>query len=123
MTPRHCDSSVCNVPALAAAASNVRTCSSPLDYVLNTPRHHRVHHATNDACLDRNYGNVLIVFDRLFGTFAKVPANEPLRFGLKGRSPSNHPLRIALGEWAFLLADLSVARGLKEKMNVLLSPP
>ena len=52
----------------------------PLEYVLNTPRHHRVHHATNETCLDRNYGNVLIVFDRLFGTFAKVPADEPLGY-------------------------------------------
>lgn len=95
----------------------------PLEYVLNTPSHHRVHHATNAACLDRNYGNVLILFDRLFGTFAMAPANEPLRFGLKGRSPSNHPLRIALGEWAILLADVSAARGLKAKMKLLLSPP
>src|SRR3546814_7746485 len=37
----------------------------PLEWVLNTPTHHRVHHASNDACLDRNYGNVLIIFDRL----------------------------------------------------------
>lgn len=95
----------------------------PLEYVLNTPRHHRVHHATNDTCLDRNYGNVLIVFDRVFGTFANVPADEPLRFGLKGRSPTNHPLRIALGEWGILLRDVAAVRGLRAKMKVLLSPP
>ena len=95
----------------------------PLEHVLNTPRHHRVHHATNETCLDRNYGNVLIVFDRLFGTFAKVPTDEPLRFGLKGRAPTNHPVRIALGEWAILLRDVEAARGLRAKMRVLLSPP
>jgi len=95
----------------------------PLEYVLNTPRHHRVHHATNETCLDRNYGNVLIVFDRLFGTFAKVPADETLRYGLKGRTPTNHPLRIALGEWGFLLGDVAAAKGLRAKMKVLFSPP
>lgn len=95
----------------------------PLEYALNTPRHHRVHHATNETCLDRNYGNVLIVFDRLFGTFAKVPTDEPLSYGLKGRTPTNNPVRIALGEWAILLRDVAAARGLRAKMKVLLSPP
>lgn len=95
----------------------------PLEYVLNTPRHHRVHHATNEACLDRNYGNVLIVFDHLFGTFAKIPTDEPLRFGLKERVPSNNPLRIALGEWAILLGDVAAAQGFRAKIKVLLSPP
>lgn len=51
----------------------------PLEWVLNTPAHHRVHHASNASCLDRNYGGVLIVFDRLFGTFAEAPEHEPLR--------------------------------------------
>src|SRR5581483_2365803 len=50
----------------------------PLEWVLNTPRHHHVHHAANEVCLDRNFGGILIVFDRLFGTFAGAPA-EPLR--------------------------------------------
>jgi sterol desaturase/sphingolipid hydroxylase (fatty acid hydroxylase superfamily) len=95
----------------------------PLEYVLNTPRHHRAHHACNDACLDRNYGAVLIIFDRLFGTFAKAPASESLIFGVKGRVVTNNPLRIALGEWIYLLADLRAARGIKAKIKVLLSPP
>src|SRR5215468_401320 len=56
----------------------------PLEWVLNTPRHHHVHHASNDPCLDKNFGSVLIVFDRLFGSFAEAPVDEPLRFGLKG---------------------------------------
>src|SRR6267142_648824 len=54
-----------------------------LEWVLNTPRHHRVHHACNEACLDTNYGSTLIVFDRLFGTFAEAPQDETMRFGLK----------------------------------------
>lgn len=95
----------------------------PLEWVLNTPNHHRVHHASNDACLDRNYGNILIVFDRLFGTFAEAPRDEPLRFGLKDREPSNNVFRIALGEWAHLLRDAARARGLRQRLKVLFGAP
>jgi sterol desaturase/sphingolipid hydroxylase (fatty acid hydroxylase superfamily) len=91
--------------------------------VLNTPNHHRVHHASNEACLDRNYGSVLIVFDRLFGTFAAPPAGEPLRFGVKGRMASNNPFRIALGEWVYLLRDFARARGFVQRLRVLVGPP
>lgn len=95
----------------------------PLEWILNTPRHHRVHHASNETCLDRNYGSVLIVFDRLFGTFATAPDDEALAYGLKGREPSNNPVRIALGEWGHLLHDVRRAKGLANKLRVLWSPP
>jgi sterol desaturase/sphingolipid hydroxylase (fatty acid hydroxylase superfamily) len=95
----------------------------PLEWILNTPAHHRVHHSCNEECLDKNYGSVLIVFDRLFGTFATPPAGEPLRFGLKGRAPSNNPLRIALGEWSHLLRDAVRANGLRAKLKVLFGAP
>lgn len=94
----------------------------PLEWVLNTPAHHRVHHASNDACLDRNFGGMLIVFDRLFGTFAKAPQDEPLRYGLRGRSPSLNPLRIAFGEWAAMLRDLARAAGLRAALSVAFGP-
>lgn len=95
----------------------------PLEWVLNTPTHHRVHHASNEGCLDRNYGSVLIVWDRLFGTFASPPAGEPLRYGLKGREPSNNPLRIALGEWGHLIDDVRAARSWSERLKILSGPP
>lgn len=95
----------------------------PLEYVLNTPRHHRVHHASNDACLDRNYGSMLIIYDRLFGTFAEAPRGERLRFGLKGRAPSFNPLQIALGEWVHLYRDVRATPGLWGKLKVLLGAP
>lgn len=95
----------------------------PLEWILNTPRHHRVHHACNEGCLDRNFGSVLIIFDRLFGTFAKAPANERLTYGLHGREPTHNPLRIALGEWGLLLQDVRSAKGTVAKVRVLLSPP
>jgi sterol desaturase/sphingolipid hydroxylase (fatty acid hydroxylase superfamily) len=95
----------------------------PLEWVLNTPRHHRVHHASNDACLDRNYGSVLIVWDRLFGTFATAPKAEPLRFGVKGQPASRNVFTIAFGEWQRLFADVARAQGWKRRLCILFGPP
>ena len=95
----------------------------PLEWMLNTPMHHRVHHAANENCLDKNYGSVLIIFDRLFGTFATAPSDEPLKFGVKGREPSNNPLRIALSEWGHLWHDVRKAPSLARKAKVLFGTP
>jgi sterol desaturase/sphingolipid hydroxylase (fatty acid hydroxylase superfamily) len=96
----------------------------PLEWVLNSPRHHRVHHACNDHYLDCNFGSVLIVFDRLFGTFVALErSGEPIRYGLKGRAPSNNPFAIALGEWARLIADLHAAKTWRDGLGVLFGRP
>ena len=94
-----------------------------LEWVLNTPTHHRVHHASNAPCLDRNYGGILIVFDRLFGTFAAPPASQPLRYGLVGRTVSFNPVRIAFGEWSEMLRDVRAAHGAGAKLRALFGPP
>lgn len=94
-----------------------------LELVLNTPAHHRVHHASNRSCLDKNFGGVLIVFDRLFGTFAQVPQDEKLGYGLVGAAPSYNPLRIALGEWAAMFRDARAAADWRGALLVLLAPP
>lgn len=95
----------------------------PLEWVLNTPRHHQVHHASNPACIDRNFGGVLIVFDRMFGTFAEAPADEPLTFGIAGESRSTNPLKIVFGTWAGMFRDACAARGAKGKLKALFGPP
>lgn len=95
----------------------------PFEWVLNTPRHHRVHHASNESCLDLNYGSTLIVFDRLFGTFAEAPHNEVLRYGLKGRAAATNVFRIALGEWANLVRDVAAAKGWRQKLRTMAGPP
>ncbi|MDX2287311.1 MAG: sterol desaturase family protein [Hyphomicrobiaceae bacterium] len=96
----------------------------PLEWILNTPTHHRVHHACNDECLDKNFGGTLIVFDRLFGTFATPPKREPLRYGLVGRSPSHNPVTIVFGEWAAILKDLRKSdAGPASWLPILLGPP
>ncbi|WOJ90915.1 sterol desaturase family protein [Methylocapsa polymorpha] len=95
----------------------------PLEWVLNTPAHHRVHHASNAECLDKNYGGVLIIFDRLFGSFAEAPSDQPLRYGLVGGAPTFNPVRIALGEWAAMFHDLRAAASWSERFRALFAPP
>ena len=96
----------------------------PLEWVLNTPTHHRVHHACNDECLDKNFGGTLIVFDRLFGTFAAPPKQEPLRYGIVGRAPSHNPVSVVFGEWAAILTDLrNTDAGFAGWLAILFGPP
>ncbi len=78
----------------------------PLEWVLNTPSHHRVHHASNVEYLDANYGGVLIVFDRLFGTFIEERADLPCRYGLVKPLNSFNPLVIAFHEWGNMIRDV-----------------
>jgi sterol desaturase/sphingolipid hydroxylase (fatty acid hydroxylase superfamily) len=92
------------------------------DFVFNAPRHHRVHHAHNPGCVDRNFGGVLMVWDRLFGTFAEAP-QEKLQYGLLGAAPSHNPLRIAFGEWQRLFADMRAAGDLRRAVGIAFGRP
>lgn len=80
-----------------------------LEAVFNTPSHHRVHHATNPRYLDRNYAGVLIVWDRLFGTFQREHDDERIRYGLVRQLGSFSVLWAAFHEWAGMLRDLWTA--------------
>lgn len=82
--------------------------------VFNTPSHHRVHHAVNPGYLDRNYGGVMILFDRWFGTFAAERDAEPCRYGLVRQVGSLNPLRVVFHEWAGILRDLRRAQSMRE---------
>ncbi|MDA8341001.1 MAG: sterol desaturase family protein [Actinomycetota bacterium] len=77
----------------------------PVEAVLNTPSHHRVHHGANRRYLDRNYGGILIVWDRLFGTFEAE--REPVVYGLTTNIATFNPLRIATHEYASLARDMA----------------
>lgn len=98
-------------------------CLGPLEWIFNTPSHHRVHHASNPEYLDCNYGGVLIVFDRLFGTFVKERNDIVIRYGLTQPLTTHNPLRIAFHEWGNLLHDLSVAHSWQARGRALLGPP
>ena len=94
-----------------------------LEYVLNTPSHHRVHHASNAEYLDRNYGGIFIVFDRLFGTFVAERDDLPCRYGLVTPLRSNNPIIIAFHEWAALARDLWRSHSWRERFACLIGPP
>jgi sterol desaturase/sphingolipid hydroxylase (fatty acid hydroxylase superfamily) len=93
------------------------------EWMFNTPSHHRVHHASNPEYLDCNYGGVLIVFDRLFGSFVEERSDLPLRYGLTTPLHSYNPLRIAFHEWLNLGRDLLQARSGRDIARALFAPP
>lgn len=94
-----------------------------LEWVFNTPSHHRVHHAANPEYLDRNYGGVLIVWDRLFGTFAAERNDVPCRYGLVTPLRSNNPLVIGFHEWGAMVRDLWGARSFRDAFAAIAAPP
>ena len=65
----------------------------PLEYILNTPSHHRVHHGSNRYCLDKNYAGVLIIWDRMFGTFAEEKKDEKIVYGLVDQPQFFNPIK------------------------------
>ncbi len=94
-----------------------------LEYVLNTPSSHRVHHAANLEYLDANYGGVLIVFDRLFGTYIAERADIRCRYGLVKPQTSYNPLRVEFDQWLALSRDVWKAQGLRAKLSHIVMPP
>jgi sterol desaturase/sphingolipid hydroxylase (fatty acid hydroxylase superfamily) len=95
-----------------------------VEAVMVTPSHHRVHHASNIPYLDKNMGMVLIIWDRLFGTFAEERPDEPPVYGLtKPLADPHHPVKIVTHEWAELARDLSRDISWKNKLRYLFMPP
>lgn len=91
----------------------------PLEWIFNTPRHHRVHHGSNEAYLNKNFGGVLIVWDRLFGTFAREV--EPIRYGIgEEHDPGHNPLWIAVHEFVAIGRDVGRSASLGEALRRLL---
>lgn len=95
----------------------------PLEWVLNTPSHHRVHHGRNEAYLDCNYGGVLIIYDRLFGTFTPENADEPVEYGLKGRTADANPVKLVWREWADVFAAMRQSGSVVGAIRTAISPP
>jgi hypothetical protein len=101
----------------------IRRMPAWFEYLFNTPSHHRVHHASNPQYVDRNYGGILMVWDRLFGTFARERDDEPCRYGLIHNIDTHNPVRIAFHEWAALFRDLFRARNPREAFGAVFGPP
>jgi sterol desaturase/sphingolipid hydroxylase (fatty acid hydroxylase superfamily) len=93
----------------------------PVELVFNTPSHHRVHHGSQSQYLDRNYAGILIIWDRLFGTFE--PEGEPVVYGLTKNIRTYNPLRVATHEYVALWRDLRTASSWRHRAGHLLRGP
>ncbi|MBZ4417953.1 sterol desaturase family protein [Myxococcus sp. RHSTA-1-4] len=93
----------------------------PLEWVLNTPSHHRVHHASNPRYLDKNYAGILIIWDRLFGTFE--PEGEKPVYGLTKNIQTYNPVRIAFHEFAAIARDAMKPGPLRQRLGYVFRNP
>ena len=91
------------------------------EYVFNTPSHHRVHHGSQAQYLDRNYGGILIIWDRLFGSFE--PEGERVIYGLTKNIETHNPLRVATHEYVALARDVRSARSWRHRAGYVLHGP
>ena len=88
---------------------------------LNSPSHHRVHHGTNPQYLDRNHGGILIVWDRMFGTFE--PEDEHVVYGLTTNIDTFNPARIASHEYRDMARDIASSTGWTERLSYVFRGP
>lgn len=93
-----------------------------LEWVLNTPAHHRVHHSALPEHRNCNFGGVLIIFDRLFGTLRTHADDTPLRYGRATPLESSNPLVIAMHEWRAIVTDLRAAPDPGTRLSILFRP-
>ncbi len=96
----------------------------PIEWIFNTPSHHRVHHATNPRYLDSNYAGTLIIWDRMFGSFVPELDEDMPRYGIVKNVGTFNPLKVAFHEWIDMFRD-AFQPGLKltERLAYLVAPP
>lgn len=94
-----------------------------VEFIFNTPSHHRVHHGSNTRYLDRNHGATLIIWDRLFGSFAEECDHEPVKYGVTRPLSKQTAVAASFEEYAHLLADLRRAKRLSDKLRYLFMAP
>ncbi|CAA0090878.1 Uncharacterised protein [BD1-7 clade bacterium] len=95
----------------------------PLESILNTPSHHRVHHAKNPRYIDKNFAGVLIIWDKIFGTFEPEDPAEPCIYGIPKQIRSHNPILLTFHEWKQMFADMREKHGWKAKIRELLGRP
>jgi len=94
---------------------------APIEFVFNTPSHHRVHHGRNPKYIDKNHGGTLIIWDRLFGSFQRE--EEAVVYGITKPLRTWNPLRVQLDFWKDLWIDLSKTNKFSDKLKLLFLPP
>jgi alkylglycerol monooxygenase len=95
----------------------------PIEWIMVTPSNHRVHHARNDQYVDKNYGGVFIIWDRIFGTYQDELAEEPAVYGLRKPLNSWNPLWANTHVYWRLLVDFVKIKGIKNKTQLLFKRP
>lgn len=93
----------------------------PLEIIFNTPSHHRVHHGANKEYIDKNYGNLFIIWDKMFGTFE--PEHATVKFGLVNNVNTFNPVKITFMGWSAIFKDVKNARTIREAFSIIFGPP
>ena len=93
----------------------------PFEWFFNTPSHHRVHHGANAEYIDKNYGNLLIIWDRMFGTFE--PEKAKVKYGLVNNVNTFNPIKITIMGWQSMISDIQNAKNYKEVFSIIFGPP
>jgi len=93
----------------------------PIEWVMNTPSHHRVHHGSNVVYLDRNYAGIFIVWDRLFGSFE--PERAAVDYGLTKNIHTYNPVRSAFHDWAAMFRSAANAHSWREALSYVFRRP
>ena len=92
-------------------------------YVFNTPVHHKIHHASNIRYLDRNHGGMLIIWDRLFGSFADYHDGEMIEYGLTENITRFTPIYVATHEYQAIYYDVKRAPRWQDKLKYIFYSP
>jgi len=95
----------------------------PFEFILNTPSHHRVHHGRNPYCIDKNYAGVLIIWDRMFGTFEAEKKDEKVAYGLVHPVNTFDPIHIQIFNYQYLFKRFMSSTSLSERFSVLFKGP
>jgi sterol desaturase/sphingolipid hydroxylase (fatty acid hydroxylase superfamily) len=92
-----------------------------MEYVFNTPSHHRVHHGVNEQYLDKNYAGALIIWDRMFGSF--IEETEKPRYGIIKPIKSHNPIWINTHAWFEMFEVMRSRQSLTRKLRCIFSSP
>lgn len=93
----------------------------PIEWFFNTPSHHRVHHGSNKQYIDKNYGNLLIIWDRLFGTFEAE--KESVSFGLVENVNTFNPMKITFMIWSDMYHEIKNSKNFSHALRLFFGPP
>ncbi|PSW17667.1 sterol desaturase family protein [Photobacterium sanctipauli] len=99
----------------------VKKLPRPIEAVFNTPSHHRVHHGVNRQYLDKNYAGILIIWDKMFGTFAEE--KDKVRFGVYPQINTINPIKVFFGGYWDLCKQCFQCSNWRDRINTLIKPP